>query len=363
MSSKQYHVVALVTDAFGGHGGISQYNSDLLTALAGSGRVAAMCVLPRSASQPAVLPPCVDQWRPSSGRVGYIAGALRASLSRAVEVVFCGHLYMAPLVALIARLKRAKLVIQMHGIEAWPRPSRLLRIAVEHADLILCVSRYTRARVLSWASVAPERVVVLPNTVDEIFTPGPGTLRASLGLEGNRVLLTVGRLDARERYKGHDRVMRAIPSLVAQGHDIAYVVAGQGDDLQRLEALAAELKIADRVRFLGALSRAELADVYRAADLFVMPSTGEGFGIAFLEAMASGTPALGLDAAGASDALADGELGMVVTEDELTAAIARSLSAPKPDPNALSARVRARFGRDAFSTRAVAAFDRLLTPQ
>ena len=135
--------------------------------------------------------------------------------------MFCGHLYMAPLAALIARFKGAKLIVQTHGIEAWPRPSRLRRAALEAADLVLCVSRYTRAAVLGWAAIAPERVLVLPNTVGEAFTPGDGSaLRAKLGLEGKRVLLTVGRMDSRERYKGHDRVIAAIPELVAQGHDV-----------------------------------------------------------------------------------------------------------------------------------------------
>ena len=138
---------------------------------------------------------------------------------------------MAPLAALIAATERAKLIVQMHGIEAWPRPSRLQRAALESADLVLCVSRYTRARVLSWAAIEPERVLVLPNTVGEAFTPGDGSsLRATLGLEGKRVLLTVGRMDARERYKGHDRVIEALPQLVAAGHDVIYVVLGDGDD-------------------------------------------------------------------------------------------------------------------------------------
>ena len=83
---------------------------------------------------------------------------------------------------------------------------------------MLCVSRYTRAAVVGWAAIAPERVVVVPNTVAEGFTPGDGSaLRAALGLDGKRVLLTVGRMDSRERYKGHDRVIAAIPALVAAG--------------------------------------------------------------------------------------------------------------------------------------------------
>jgi len=167
-------------------------------------------------------------------------------------------------------------------------------------------------------------------------------------------------MDARERYKGQDRVIAVIPDLVAKGHDICYVVVGEGDDRSRLQALARNAGVSDRVRFLGAQELPSLIETYRAADLFVMPSTGEGFGVSFLEAMASGTTAIGLDVAGARDALADGELGTVVAETELSATIARLLSRPKPDPLRLADAVRARFGRKLFAKNARNAWDRLM---
>ena len=285
---------------------------------------------------------------------------LDGALRRRIDIVFCGHLYIAPLAAVIARLKRAKLVIQTHGIEAWRRPSRLCWAAVEAADLVLCVSRFTRARVLDWAAIAPERVLVLPNTVADAFTPGGGSaLREAWGLQGKRVLLTVGRMDGRERYKGHDRVIAAIPQLVAEGHDVAYVVLGDGDDRDRLAALAHEAGVGDRVRFNGAVSQETLVDAYRMADLFVMPSTGEGFGIAFLEAMASGTPALGLAAGGAPDALAGGELGTLVAEADLASAIGHVLVTPRAEPRSLTANVRRRFGQEPFAALACVAINRL----
>jgi phosphatidylinositol alpha-1,6-mannosyltransferase len=341
---------ALVGDAFGGRGGIAQYNRDFFGALADSGVVSSISILPRLAPDPFSLPPGISQAAPHLGRMAYIRAALRGGIDRPVDLVFCGHLYMAPLALPFARRHRAKLIVQMHGIEAWPRPGLLQQRAVEAADLILCVSRYTRARVIEWASIAPERVLVLPNTVGEAFTAGDGgELRRSWGLQDKRVLLTVGRMDARERYKGHDRVIAALPQLLAAGQDIVYVVVGDGDDCAWLQNHAAERGVADRVRFVGVIGEDVLVNAYRMADLFVMPSSGEGFGIAFLEAMACGTPTLGLAAGGAVDALADGELGILASEAEFAPVLTRLLATRKPDPHALAAVVRSRFGRVAFA--------------
>jgi phosphatidylinositol alpha-1,6-mannosyltransferase len=360
----QKSVLALVTDAFGGHGGIAQYNRDFLDALAASGIVSSITVLPRHAPELISAPAAICQKRARPGRLTYSVMALVTAFRQRFDVVFCGHLYMAPLAWPIARLRGAKLILQMHGVEVWPRPSRLQRTATEAADLVLCVSRHTRACVVGWTTIVTERVVVVPNTVADRYTPGDGlALRTVLGAEGNRVLLTVGRMDSRDRYKGHDRVIAAIPDLVQRGHNVIYVIIGQGDDRARLEQLARETQVAERVRFLGAVGASQLAEAYRMADLFVMPSTGEGFGIAFVEAMASGTPALGLDVAGARDALADGELGILVPEDDLPGALDRALRTPRPDPLVLAEKVRARFGRAAFAGQHRAILQRLFNPR
>lgn len=356
-------MLALVPDAFGGRGGIAQYNRDFLSALVEVGAASSILVLPRYAPDPVVPPSGINQATPRSSKFGYCVAALCAGLRHRVDVVFCGHLYMTPLAALIARLTRAKLIVQTYGIEAWSRPSWLCQAAIDGADIVLCISRYTRSCILRWAAVTPERILVLPTTVDEAFTPGDGSaLREAWGLQGKRVLLTVGRMDARERYKGHDRVIAAIPQLVGRGHDVLYVVVGEGDDQPRLAALANKTGVGDRVRFMGAVGRQTVIDAYRAADLFLMPSTGEGFGIAFLEAMASGTPALGLAVAGARDALDDGELGIAVAEDDLLAAIERVLGDGRPDPEALASATRTRFGRKPFAASARRVINRLLEP-
>lgn len=301
-------ILALVTDAFGVGGGIAQYNRDFIEAVAARPGIEAIDVLPRRGSGEVTgLPPRVRQYASTYARILYSLRALGLALTRRPGVIFCGHLFMAPIAAPLARLTGARLVIQLHGVEIWDRPSGQQRAALKAADLVLCVSRDTRARAIGWAAIAPERAIVVPNTVADDYTPGDGSqVRRRLGLEDNIVLLSVSRMASDERYKGQDRVIRLIQPARAKGHDVVFLVAGDGDDRPRLEALAASEGVAEHVRFLGEVPRAELPDLYRAADLFVMPSTGEGFGIVFLEAMACGTPALGLDAGGAADALGGG---------------------------------------------------------
>ncbi|THD77693.1 MAG: glycosyltransferase family 1 protein [Phenylobacterium sp.] len=353
--SRPLNILALVTDAWGGRGGIAQYNRDFLGALAASSDVGAITVLPRQAPDAAAPPAGVKQLPARRGRIAYSLAALSAAVAGPVDVVFCGHLFMAPLARVVARMKGARLVIQTHGVEAWPRPKPAQRAAVEAADLVLSVSRYTRAAVQGWATLPPERLVVVPNTVGEAFTPGDGSaLRKAWGLEGKRVLLTVGRMDSAERYKGHDRVIAALPELAARHDDLTYVIVGDGDDRPRLEALARDAGLGERVKFMGAQPEATKLAAYRMADLFVMPSTGEGFGIVFLEAMACGTPALGLAAAGAVDALGDGELGIACSPSALPAGLAAALVKSGPSGETLAKAVQERFGQAAFRRSAAA---------
>ena len=355
-------ILALVSDSFGAGGGIAQYNRDLFGALAATPAVTSIDVLPRHAPEVAgALPGKVRQMGAPAGRAAYVPAAFAQARRLRPGVVFCGHLNLVPLAAAVASRAKARLVVQLHGVEAWERPPALHRRAVEKADLVLCVSRHTRQRLLTWADIMPERVAVLPNTVSDAFSPGDkSAARRKLGLAERPTLLSVGRLDARERYKGHDRVIRLLSALRDQVGDVVYLIAGDGDDMSRLQSLAADCGVSPRVSFLGQIPAPQLPDLYRAADLFVLPSTGEGFGIVYLEAMASGTPALGLAEKGALDALAHGELGSAVSEDQLLNAMAQSLKLPARSGPHLADAVRTRFGRDVFARQASAVFSQAL---
>lgn len=323
-------ILALITDGFGGSGGIAQYNRDLIKALTLCPGIERIVVLPRLGEAAAgALPAGVRQLKPRRNAAAYSLAAIRAALTQGpFDAVFCGHLHLAPLARFVAWLLDVPLWLQLHGWEAWRAPRRLARRAAERASLITAVSRYTRSRFLTVCGVDPARVRVLPPTVDRSFGRGvrSAELAARYGVCGKRVLLTVGRLDPAERRKGQDQVIGALPGIVATFPDVVFLIVGGGADKARLETLARELHVADHVVFAGTVSGDELLQIYRLADVFVMPSTQEGFGIVFLEAVASGLRVVGGKADGSADALADGAIGTLIDPSD-TPALVRAVTA------------------------------------
>lgn len=349
-------VLALVSDAFGGYGGIAQFNRDFIAALAACPLTGSILVIPRTGSVTNDrLPPKVRQLVPPHGRVGYAATALQhVRDGAAFDVVFCGHLHLAWLARVAASRARIPYWVQLHGIEAWNEPRAHLRRAIEKADLVTSVSRYTRQRVLAWANVRPDRMKVLPNTFrpdvfGEVATAGDeDRILRHYGLEGCDVILTVSRIDSADFYKGHDKVIRAMNAVRLRYPDAVYAIVGRGNNREALERMAVEEGVQHSVRFLGCLADAELRALYRAARIFVMPSTREGFGIVFLEAAASGLPIIAGNVDGSFDALAEGATGKLIDPDdpvELVAAICEVLGQPRrlAVPDALARFAAANF--------------------
>jgi phosphatidyl-myo-inositol dimannoside synthase len=348
LQPKSASVFALITDGRGVEGGIARYNVALLSALSASVKIGHVTVLARRAELRAPSGGNKIQYLPPSAtKVASTAAIIKQALSGARhDIVFCGHLNMVPLAWLLARRWGAKLWLQMHGIECWERPRSHIRALTERADLITCVSRYTRRRVLEWCDIEPTKIRVLPNTLSEQFdTPSsPRGARASAAQHTTNTLhaLTVARLSASERYKGHDVMIEAIALLAQRGELIQYVIAGDGDDRPRLESLVLQLGVSQYVRFVGRVAEADLPSLYDAADIFAMPSTGEGFGIVFLEARQRGCAVIASNADGSVDPLRDGADGYLVPPNDpralanLLSSLVQSHVAPAAYGNAFS---------------------------
>jgi len=170
-------------------------------------------------------------------------------------------------------------------------------------------------------------------------------------------VLSVCRLDAREQYKGVDTVIRALPIVLARVPDLEYLVVGSGSDLERHKRLAADLAVADRVQFLGSVEERTLRATYESCDVFVLPSTGEGFGIVFLEAMHCRKPIIAANSGAAPEVVRDGETGMLVESGNIAqlaaAMIALCTNRSERDRmgNAGHARLQENFTFDHFKRR------------
>ena len=324
-------ILHLGTDSFGGYGGIALFNRELITALTAHPACDEVVVLPRLIPRtPEALPAkATFLAEAAGGKLAYIRALRRAMRNGPFDLVICGHVNLLP----IARLTGQPPLLITHGIDAWKRlRDPISNHLVHKIRAVVSVSDLTRERFIAWSHFSGP-AYVLPNAV-RVENYGIRAKRSDLierwSLDGKRVLLTLGRIVGTERYKGFDEVLETMPELLRARPNIVYIIAGSGSDLPRLKQKAIDLGVGGAVRFTGFVSEDEKPDLYNLADVYVMPSRGEGFGFVFLEAMACGVPVIASRLDGGREAVRHGALGRLVdptSPAELRVAIDDALAA------------------------------------
>jgi glycosyltransferase involved in cell wall biosynthesis len=358
-------ILMLVTDAHGGFGGISQYNRDVLEALGRFDRVGEIVVLPRIVNDARFNVPTKVRYdlAGASGARSYLwRCVVQAFMGGSYDLVYCAHINLIPMAKAIASVQRAPLLLAIYGTDSWWRPPRpfVARLA-NRADFVISISQITLDRFRSWSTIDRTATAVLPNAVKvEQFGLGEknSELVQRLGIDRQKIIMTLGRMLSDEGAKGFDEIIELMPRLRELEPKIAYIAVGDGDDRPRLEAKAQKLGVGDRVHFVGRVPEAQKQDYYRLADAYVMPSLGEGFGFVILEALACGLPVVASSADGTREAVRNGELGILVDPKDSTAllsAIIEALRRPKQIPAGLGY-----FSFDNFASRLHSALSRLI---
>lgn len=239
----------------------------------------------------------------------------------------------APLAYMSATFRRAgvkKIIALTHGHEVWWSKvfpfTLIMRRIGSTTDRLTYLGEFTRSAISRslTSRAASAMVKIAPGIDTEHFSPVDSTqLKASLGLGGKKIIVSVGRLVHR---KGQDKLIESMPAIVQKIPDAHLLLVGEGPYREQLTNLVRKYHLDDSVTFIGRIEYAQLPTYICLGDIFAMPSRSrfaglevEGLGIVYLEASACGLPVIAGASGGAPDAVIDGVTGVVVNGLDCTA--------------------------------------------
>ena len=335
--------VLVLTPQMSGADGISAVSRDVVAALRGAVGcgVGALDVWTLAdAAPPAGFDTAGVGFRGARGsRVAFATYGLQERGVERGTVVLVLHAHLLP-VALPLAWRGARIVPMLLGIEVWKRLTFLQRAALRGAWRVAAISQHTIDRFRA----ANPGLAALPV---RICHPGPPDTRAGGSLPDNSngpperkaFALIVGRMSRAERYKGHDQLLECWSAVRIVHPTSSLVIVGGGDDEPRLREKARALGLDGHVRFEGVATGARLAELYRRAAFFVMPSRQEGFGLVYLEAMTAGLPCIA--APGAAEEIVEHGVSGLIVDPRQPGALASAIVRLFADPGSRAAMGRA----------------------
>jgi phosphatidyl-myo-inositol dimannoside synthase len=284
---------------------------------------------------------------PGDPRVKIAHGRLRAGIAALrngfeADAALFWHLDLLKLAPLLRLPRGCRRIAFLHGIESWRKQGPLTQRALTSVDVVLTNTSFTHKHALTHIpqlAGKPAHVVHLG-----LGDPVRG---ATLPPDDVPAAIMISRLDAGERYKGHEEVIAAWPLVRSRIPGAQLWIVGAGTLMPSLEDAVARTNMHDAVRFFGRLAEDEKQILLQRARCLLLPSTSEGFGLVYLEAMRLGRPCLsGMD--GSREVINPPEAGYAVTHrtpQDIADAVVRLLTL-NDEWHRHSAAARARYERE-----------------
>lgn len=240
----------------------------------------------------------------SGSSVSFISSLLSQVMS--IECLVVTHPFLAPVAYSCHLLSGAPYMVHAHGIEVWTPMNIQRQISIRSAKWVTVSSRDTGRKCRDVQGVRSAKIRVLNPAIDDRF------LSHSNELKKKKQVLTVSRLAHADRDKFILESIRAFAQLSEKFHDWSYRIVGDGSQRSRYQNLIERYHQEEKIKLLGRIDDDLLLREYQDASIFLLPSMKEGFGIVYLEALASQTPCIGGSVGGCCDAIAHGVDGTLV---------------------------------------------------
>lgn len=244
----------------------------------------------------------------SASKIKFIIKSILTGINSDVNIF--SHIHLS-IIAVLIRIfnSKTKIIFQLHGIEVWRELTYIQRLALKISDQLICVSEYTKNTILDKYPELSQKTIVINNSLDPYHQSGFNVharveFRNNLSLNSNdKLLISVGRLNSAESYKGYDNVIESLARFEIK--NLYYHIIGKYDskEFERVTNLIGQYNLQDKVKLIGYIDDSVLESYYNAADVFVMPSKGEGFGLVFIESMSRGLRVLAGNKDGSLDAV------------------------------------------------------------
>lgn len=275
-----------------------------------------------------------------------------------VTCLILAHINLLPIAYIIKFISPCtRIILIAHGKEVLSTMSKWKSRFLNNKVEIWAVSEFTKKILIERQAISESKVEVLNNCLDPFFVVPPefnkpAYLRARYKIEADDlVLLTISRLTGYEKDKGYDLVLECMSDLIKDFPNIRYLIAGNASkpEHKRLLNRIKELQLNLHVTLTGFVAPKEMTDHHLLADIFILPSSKEGFGLVFLEALVCGSKVIGGNKDGSVDALLNGRLGTLIDPDSKTEIMAALKHLLKQGADRAAAQQRQRLTIENFS--------------
>lgn len=254
-----------------------------------------------------------------SQKIKFVLQAIRHG--RKSNIVLLSHVNLLLVAWLIKIISPStKIILIAHGIEVWQPLNQIKKQMLRACSKIISVSQYTQNKIIHTQKIPASKCIVLNNCIDpflkkEIEKQKSQTLLNRYNIKNtDTVLLTLTRLSEKDRHKGYTNVIAALHTIIQTNPNVKYILAGgyTPTEFAFIQNVINKHSLQNNVIITGYINNNDLPSLFALADIYIMPSIKEGFGIVFIEAMYYGLVTIAGNTDGSVDAVLNGQLGLLV---------------------------------------------------